>query len=85
MFGRLLDAVDPKLVDQAERALGEAPGQLLDWYQAKVEGAGFSAERQTRDGDQILAGTGPSGGAYYLIVTPRARGADVALITNNGI
>jgi cation diffusion facilitator family transporter len=28
VFGRLLDAVDPTLVDQAEQALGQAPGVL---------------------------------------------------------
>lgn len=67
-------------------ASGEAPQRLLNWYQARAESAGYSAERQNRDGDLILAGTqSGSEAAYFLIVTPRARGAEVALITNNGV
>lgn len=64
--------------DPAERVLG--------WYRDRAIAAGYSSERQARDADQILAGVhGQNGGAYFLIVTPKAGGSDVALITNNGI
>ena len=63
---------------------GEAPERVLGWYQARAESAGYSAERQARGGDLILAGVSADDGAYYLIVTPRSNGADVALITNQG-
>ncbi len=60
--------------------------RILGWYRDRAATAGYSAERQTRDADQILAGVnGQNGGAYFLIVTPKAGGSDVALITNNGI
>jgi hypothetical protein len=63
----------------------EAPQRLLDWYRGRAINAGYSAEQQARGGDQVLAGTNPADdGAFYLIVTPRGSGADVALITNNG-
>jgi hypothetical protein len=57
--------------------------RLLDWYNTQAVRAGFSSEHQIRDGDHILAGTNArSGGAYYLIVTPRQNGSEVALIAN---
>lgn len=57
--------------------------RLLDWYNTQAVRAGYSSEHQIRDGDHILAGTNPrSGGAYYLIVTPRQNGSEVALIAN---
>lgn len=63
-----------------------AADQLLGWYQARVEAAGYSAERQRRGEDLVLAGTEAQGeGAYFLIVTPRSGGAEVALITNQGV
>jgi hypothetical protein len=62
--------------DNAQRVLG--------WYQDRATKAGYSADRDTREGDQILAGTDPQGGAFYLIVTPRKNGSEVALIVNNG-
>lgn len=63
-----------------------APDQVLEWYRSRAAGAGYSAERQARQGDQILAGrNAQSGGAYYLILTPvRAGGSEVALIVNGG-
>ncbi|HJQ15771.1 MAG TPA: hypothetical protein VJ859_02115 [Allosphingosinicella sp.] len=63
----------------------DAPGRLLDWYQRRATDAGYSAERQQRGADQVLAGTNErDGGAYFLIVTPRGAGSDVAIITNQG-
>jgi hypothetical protein len=59
--------------------------RVLDWYRAQAARAGYSAEREARGGDHILAGTNEgSGGAYFLIVTPRGNGAEGALIVNNG-
>lgn len=58
--------------------------QVLDWYDARASRAGYSAERQARDGDQILAGTDGGEGAFYLIVTPARGGSEVALIANQG-
>ena len=62
------------------------PQRVLDYYQSRATGAGYSAERQVRDGDHILAGTvGQSDRAFYLILTPlRGGGSDVAMITNGG-
>ena len=57
--------------------------RVLDWYRGRAQGAGYSVEQQQRDGDQILAGANEQkGGAYYLIVTPKQSGSDVAVIVN---
>jgi hypothetical protein len=64
-------------------ATAAAPERVLAWYRGKAEAAGFSAEEQAREGDRILAGT-KGEAAYYLIVTPRATGSDVALFANEG-
>ena len=59
--------------------------RVLEYYRSVAARGGFSAEQQTRGGDQVLAGTNEgSGGAYYLIVTPNQSGSEVALIVNNG-
>nr|WP_295373357.1 hypothetical protein [uncultured Sphingosinicella sp.] len=57
--------------------------RVLDWYRGRVQGAGYSADQQQRDGDQILAGShAGKGSAYYLIVTPKQAGSEVAVIVN---
>ena len=59
--------------------------QVLNWYAGAASRAGFSAEHQVKDGDHVLGGANQrTDGAYYLIVTPRPEGSDVALIVNNG-
>jgi hypothetical protein len=59
--------------------------RVLDWYHTRAVGAGYSSEHQLRDGDHILAGANESdNGAFYLIVTPKPSGSEVALIANNG-
>ena len=59
--------------------------RVLDWYHTKAVRGGYSSEQQIRDGDRVLAGVNESdGGAFYLIVTPKPKGAEVALISNNG-
>ena len=59
--------------------------QVLDWYAGAAQRAGYSAEHQVRDGDHILGGTNErTNGAFFLIVTPRADGSEVAIIVNNG-
>lgn len=64
--------------DHAER--------VINWYQARAQASGYSAERHARGADLVLAGANDQNdGAYYLIVTPKQQGAEVALITNNGI
>ena len=58
---------------------------ILDWYHTRAVRAGYSSEHQVRDGDHVLAGANKSdGGAFYLIVTPKPKGSEVALIANNG-
>jgi hypothetical protein len=58
---------------------------VLDWYERRLAAAGYDAERQTRGGDQVLGGVNEAEkGAFYLIVTPRGAGSDVALFTNSG-
>ena len=59
--------------------------RVLDWYHTQAVRNGYSSEHQIRDGDHVLAGTNEQdGGAFFLIVTPQASGAEVALITNKG-
>lgn len=60
-----------------------APRDLLGWYRARAEQAGYSAEYQRREGDHVLAGTAGDH-AYYLVVTPRGGHSEIALIANNG-
>jgi hypothetical protein len=66
-------------------ATADNAARVIDWYNSRAVGAGYTAERETRGGDQILAGAnGRDNGAFYLIVTPKGNGSDVALIVNNG-
>jgi hypothetical protein len=59
--------------------------RVLDWYHTRAVRAGYSSEHQLRDGDHVLAGANEKDdGAFYLIVTPRPKGSEVALIANNG-
>ena len=60
------------------------PQRVLGWYEARLRGAGYAAERQQRDGDLILAGLHSAGsGAYFLVLTPRrGGGSDIALIVS---
>jgi len=58
---------------------------ILDWYHTRAVRAGYSSEHQLRDGDHVLAGANDKdNGAFFLIVTPRPKGSEVALIANNG-
>jgi hypothetical protein len=57
---------------------------VLDFYRTRALDGGYSAEQQRRDGDHVLAGSGRDGAHYYLIVTPKPNGSDVALIANKG-
>ncbi|HEX8400999.1 MAG TPA: hypothetical protein VF628_04775 [Allosphingosinicella sp.] len=68
------------------QASADPAERVLDYYRGRALNAGYSAEQQRRDGDHVLAGTnGRNGGAYYLIVTPKPAGSEVALIANNGV
>jgi hypothetical protein len=59
--------------------------RVIDWYQGRAVAAGFSAEQQARGADHVLGGVNQAtNGAYYLIVTPKEGGSEVALIVNNG-
>ena len=58
--------------------------RVLDWYHTRAVRAGYSSEQQIRGEDRVLGGASGEGGAFYLIVTPKPRGAEVALITNTG-
>jgi hypothetical protein len=59
--------------------------RVLDWYHTRAVRAGYSSEHQIREGDHILAGSNEGDkGAFYLIVTPKGKGSEVALIANNG-
>jgi hypothetical protein len=59
--------------------------RVLQYYRSLAAQAGFSAEHQKRGQDHVLGGVKESNdGAYYLIVTPKAQGSEVALIANNG-
>jgi hypothetical protein len=66
-------------------ATADNAGRVLDWYHTQAVRAGYTSERETRGGDHILAGANArDNGAFYLIVTPKGNGSDVALIVNNG-
>ncbi|HEX9963520.1 MAG TPA: hypothetical protein VGB04_00885 [Allosphingosinicella sp.] len=59
--------------------------RVLDWYHTRAVRSGYSSEHQVRDGDHILAGGKESDkGAFFLVVTPKPKGSEVALIANNG-
>jgi len=59
--------------------------RVLDWYNTRAVRSGYSSEHQVREGDHILAGANTrDAGAFYLIVTPKGNGSEVALIVNNG-
>jgi hypothetical protein len=59
--------------------------RVVEFYRARALNAGYSAEQQKREQDHVLAGSNArKGGHYYLIVTPKPAGSDVALIANNG-
>ena len=62
----------------------EAPPQrVLGWYQSRLSGAGYSDQRQQRDGDLILSGSHQDQrGAFFLVLTPRGGGSDIALIVS---
>jgi len=60
--------------------------RILDWYHTKAVRAGYTSEHQLRDGDHVLAGANEKdNGAFYLIVTPKPKGSEVALIANKGV
>jgi hypothetical protein len=63
---------------------GEGHQRILDWYHSRAVRGGYSSEHQVRGGDHILGGVHPSGAAFLLIVTPAGKGAEAALIVNNG-
>jgi hypothetical protein len=59
--------------------------RVLAFYEGVAQRGGYDAERQVRGGDHVLGGVNArTDGAYYLIVTPRPNGSEVALIVNNG-
>ncbi len=58
---------------------------VLEHYRRLAGQGGYSAEQQRRGEDFVLGGVNDrTDGAYYLIVTPSAPGAEAALIVNNG-
>lgn len=65
-------------------AIPQPAERVLDFYRTRALDGGYSAEQQRRDGDHVLAGSGRDGAHYYLIVTPKPNGSDVALIANKG-
>ncbi len=65
-------------------AVAQPAERVLEHYRARALNAGYSAEQQKRDGDHVLAGSNSRNGHYYLIVTPKPAGSDVALIANQG-
>ena len=64
---------------------GDRYERVLEHYRLLAERGGFTAEHQVRGEDHVLGGTNASSdGAFYLVVTPRPNGSEVALIVNNG-
>jgi hypothetical protein len=59
--------------------------RILNWYHTQAVRAGYTTEHQVRDGDHVLAGDNDKDkGAFYLIVTPKPKSSEVALIANYG-
>jgi hypothetical protein len=59
--------------------------RVIQHYRNLAARGGYTAEQQQRGSDHVLGGVNArTDGAYYLIVTPRPRGSEVALIANNG-
>jgi len=59
--------------------------RVIQFYQGVAQRGGYDAEQQVRGSDHVLGGTNArTDGAYYLIVTPKPSGSEVALIVNNG-
>lgn len=59
--------------------------RVLDWYHTRAVRAGYNSEHQVRGADHVLGGVNErTGGAFYLVATPKGRGSDVAIIANNG-
>jgi hypothetical protein len=65
-------------------ASADAPQRVLDWYRGRAAQAGYSPEQQVRGSDLVLGGANRGAGAFFLIVTPKAKGAEGALIVNQG-
>lgn len=64
---------------------GDSHERVLAYYRSVAARAGFAAEHQTRGADHLLGGVNErTDGAFVVVVTPLERGADVALIVNNG-
>ena len=87
--GRLTEAAANNANGCATRVVSFTTGdnfqRVLDWYHTRAVRGGYTSEHEVREGDHILAGTSKAGpGAFYLIVTPRGNGSEVALIVNNG-
>lgn len=87
--GRVTESAGANQGDCRIRAItfttGDPVQRVLDWYHTQAVRAGYSSEHQIRDGDHVLAGAKESDdGAFYLIVTPKSTGAEVALIANKG-
>jgi hypothetical protein len=87
--GRITEAAGSNQGDCRVRVVtfttGDTYQRVLDWYHTRAVRAGYSSEHQLRESDHILAGAKEQdGGAFYLIVTPRRSGSEVALIANNG-
>lgn len=87
--GRLTEAAGQDRGDCQVRVVtfrtSDPSQRVIDWYHHRAVAAGFSAEQQARGEDQVLGGVNrATNGAYYLIVTPKEGGSEVALIVNNG-
>ena len=87
--GRVTEAAGTNQGDCRVRVVtfrtGDRHERVLAYYRVLAERAGFSAEHQRRGADHLLGGVNErTDGAFVVVVTPLERGADVALIVNNG-
>jgi len=63
----------------------DPPGRVMDWYQGRAGAAGYSASREDRGADLILAGSkGDDGPVFFLMASPSGSGSDVSLIIDGG-
>ncbi len=58
--------------------------RVLDWYYTRTAKAGYNAQHGAEGDQQSLGGTKAGGGAFLVMLRPRADGTDVDLMVDAG-
>lgn len=85
---RLIEAAGSSARDCPLRAASfetDAPvGQVVDYYAAQARQGGYDAERQSRNGAQVLGGTRGEAAYYFTFAGRKGGGTMVDLIASGG-